>query len=278
MRGATLLVLLLALAGPAWAQTGPGHGERVDVTAAEFPPVVLAERPFYINVTVLNRGSAEERVTLFATLYEGSSATPCEGTRAVQSLSKFQKSATLAPGQQLRVEGEPEHWAQVVNGSRIAAAGTYEVCVWARQAQCPQGVDLSACFLDFFPLQQAVRLRNAAPVARVGWDPMEGTTATRFTFGVSATDDDGDALDATWDFGDGSTARGLRAVHQFDRAGTYGIAANVTDGLDFVVAQGRLRVGEGAPGGDATTPGLEAPLLAAVLVLAARGLAVRARR
>lgn len=270
MHRATALAVLL-LAPPALAQAGPGHGERVDVVGAEFPPVVLAERPFYINVTVQNRGSAEERITLFATLYEGTSATPCEGARAVHSLSKFQKSATLQPGQQLRVEGEPEHWAQVVNGSRVPVAGTYEVCVWARQAQCPQGADLAACFLDYFPLQQAVRLRNAAPDPGASVDPPRGTTATRFSFAAQPRDADGDAVQVTWDFGDGTPlVRAARVAHTFDRAGTYTVIANATDGLDFALATLRVEVAPAPAGRENGAPGFEAALLALALLTAAR--------
>lgn len=275
MRSALPFLAALLLVPSAAAQGGVGNGERVAIQEAEFPPVVVAERPFFINVTVQNREAAAANVVLFATLYEGASGTPCEGARAVQPLSKFQKSVALPASGTVRVEGERDHWTQVVNRSRVPADGLYEVCVWARQATCPGG-ELPACFLDHHSQTQRIRLRNQAPAAKVTWDPLEGTVATRFTFGAMATDADGDPLQVTWDFGDGIRGQGQRPVHQFPRAGTYAIAANVTDGFDFVVATARLQVREASAASNGV-PGFDVALVAAALLTAALGRAARPR-
>lgn len=271
--GASLLVLLMLLLPAAAAQTQPGQGERVDVTAAEFPPSVLADRPFYINVTLHNNDGAEQRITLFATMYDGSSATPCEGSRAQQTLSKFQKSVTLAPGQTLRVEGEATHWAQVVNRSRVTE-GTFEVCVWARLAQCPQQTELAACFLDYQQVHLAVKLTNAAPRPSARADPAAGTTGAAFRFTAQATDADGDEVRYAWDFGDGTGGSGAQVTHAFARAGNYTVTLNATDGFDSALATVRVQVAAGGAGGNGL-PGFEAALLAVAALIAA---AVRGRR
>lgn len=268
MRRALPLLLLALLAPAGAAQVQPNYGEKVEVTAAEFPPVVLVERPFYINVTLRNKEAAEQRLTVFATLYEGRSDVPCEGARAIQSLSKFQKSVVLAAGETRRIEGEPDHWAQVVNGSRVTAEGAYEVCVWVRLAQCPREADLSACFLDFHQLQQAIRLANTAPRATIA-GPARGSVGQALAFSAQGEDDEGDPLRYAWAFGDGGTAQGAQVSHTFRRAGTYTVVLNVTDPFGWSEARARVEV---VPAGTSTgngLPGFEAALLAGALALTA---------
>lgn len=269
MRAPLLLAVLLL---PAAAAQQPGQGERVDVVAAEFPPVLVADRSFFINVTVQNREAAAQRVLLFATLYQGSSATPCEGARAVQSLSRFQNGVDLAPGEQATVEGWRDHWTQVVNGSRVPADGTYEVCVWARAASCP-GPELPTCFLDHLPLQQRIRLRNAPPPAAIVVEPRQGGPDTRFAFRAEGADPDGDEVLARWDFGDGEAAQGRSVAHRFGRAGAFQVRLHVTDGWDAAEATRAVEVAAGGGGGGNGVPG--APWLAALAVAA---VAARARR
>lgn len=272
MRRAALpaLALLLALMAPAQAQD-VGRGERVDVVAAEFPALAVAERPFYINVTVRNKEPVEHTVLLFATLYSGSSDTPCEGSRALQPLSKFQKSVSLGPRATERVEGEPAHWAQVVNGSRVPGDGSYEVCVWARLAQCPAEQPVAACFMDFHNLQLAVRLRNEAPQVAARAEPVSGTTATSFRFTAEGSDPEGDPVHYRWDFGDGSEGQGPRATHRFRLPGSYKVTLNATDGFDFAEARVVVQVAASGSSGANPVPGWPfASILAALALTAAR--------
>ncbi len=51
-------------------------------------------------------------------------------------------------------------------------------------------------------------------------------------FSATATDADGDALQYTWDFGDGSTGTGALVEHAYDASGTYTAVVTVSDGLD----------------------------------------------
>lgn len=272
-----LVLSLTAAAAPALAQTQPGTGQRVEVVGAEFPPVVLVDRSFYINVTLQNKEAEDHRLTLFATLYEGSSGTPCEGARAIQSISRFQKSVALAAGERKRIEGEPDHWAQYINGSRVTAGGTYEVCVWARLAQCPRDVDLNACFLDYLQLQQVVRIENTPPRPTATAEPTRGNTATRFAFRATAEDREGDEVRYTWDFGDGGSGQGAQVTHAFGRAGNYTVTVNATDGFAWNLATLRIEVAPGgaSPGGG--IPGFEAALLAVAVLTAAIGRAAGRR-
>ncbi|HLX62274.1 MAG TPA: MBG domain-containing protein [Planctomycetota bacterium] len=59
-------------------------------------------------------------------------------------------------------------------------------------------------------------------------DPLYTGVATKF-FG-QASDIDGDALDYTWDFGDGTTGVGASVSKAFDAAGIYSVTLTVTDG------------------------------------------------
>jgi PKD repeat protein len=55
------------------------------------------------------------------------------------------------------------------------------------------------------------------------------------TFGISATDADGDPVAFSWDFGDGSSGAGPTATHSYGAAGTYAVVASANDGQGAVV-------------------------------------------
>lgn len=59
--------------------------------------------------------------------------------------------------------------------------------------------------------------------------PLGASYSTPRTFSVVATDPDGDALDYSWQFGDGSTATGATAVHVYATGGTYSALVIVRD-------------------------------------------------
>jgi hypothetical protein len=268
LRILVLLALLSPLGVPPAAAQEPGRGERADILDAEFPPTVVADRPFTINVTVANREGSAQTVLLFASLYQGQGP-PCEGQRVDHRISRFVKSVTLQPREQVRVEGWKDHWVQVVNRSRLAGDGTFEVCVWLRAATCP--TDLPACFLDFHSLQQPIRLRNAPPQVQGVAEPPQGAPGTLFTLRAQGTDADGDALTYRWDFPAGGSEQGPRVQRRF-ALGEHVVRLNATDGWDSVEVPVRVVVAEGAAQGNAL-PGFEALLAAAAV-----GLAARARR
>jgi hypothetical protein len=264
-------VLLALLLFPAAQAQAPGHGEGVDIVGVEWPSLAVAGHVFYLNVTVENHDAAPHDVLLFATLYNGTSATPCEGARALQTLSKFLKNVHLDAGQQLRVEGEADHWAQVVDGSRIPGDGDYEVCTWVRLGQCPPGPDPSVCFLDYEPSRLRVSIVNHAPQVAIAADPTRGTTQTGFGFVAQGSDADGDRLLFMWDFGDGKRSAGGSVRHEFGRSGTFRVSVNATDGFDFAEAVRDVVVTE-APSNGRPTP---SPVTLAVVALAFAGVARR---
>jgi len=283
MRAARLIAMALALCavvpGLAAAQTEPGHGERVDVTQAVWPAQVVADRVFYdLQVTVVNREAEEHPILLFSTLYLGSGP-PCEGQRADQAVSKFQKSVTLGPHASVTVDAKADHWGQEVDGSHLPADGTYEVCVWARLATCPTGQPLAACFLDDEPGRLAVRLRNAAPEVRIQAPTLRGSLDATFAFAASADDADGDSVTLAWDFGDlspGSTA--AHVTHRFGVPGRYDVTVVADDGWDRTQASVTVQVD---PAGAAPPPPPRVPgagPLAGILSVAAAALLTRRRR
>jgi hypothetical protein len=271
-----LLALLLAAlpAMPAQGQAGPGQGEAVDITGAEFPARVAGDHPFYINVTVRNKQAVDATVLLNVILYTGQGGTPCDGGRFNHSLSTFQKSVSIPAGEEVRVQGNESFWAQVVNASRLAQDGAYEACVWARAAQCPEGQPFQACFLDFDSHALQVRVRNAPPTVLAAASPARGTTDTTFQFDAGASDADQDQLTLTWDFGDGATGLGQRAEHRFERAGAWLVTVAAWDGFDAAEGRVAVQVDAGRARGD-FTPG--APSLALVALAALGALALRRR-
>jgi PKD repeat protein len=78
-----------------------------------------------------------------------------------------------------------------------------------------------------------LRLTNATgnqnPVARISVSPASGTTATTFSFSGATSTDDGSIVSYAWDFGDGATATGVSASHQYAATGNYTARLTVTD-------------------------------------------------
>src|SRR5882672_6706687 len=79
----------------------------------------------------------------------------------------------------------------------------------------------------------ALATRNHAPkLGAVTASPTTGLmSASIITFNASASDDDGDSLTYTWDFGDGSsTATGNAPTHVYNAANTFTARVTVSDG------------------------------------------------
>ncbi|MDH7444459.1 glycoside hydrolase family 48 protein [Aquimarina sp. 2201CG14-23] len=72
---------------------------------------------------------------------------------------------------------------------------------------------------------------NTNPVADISATPISGEAPLLVTFDASAsTDEDGDALSYSWDFGDGNTGDGVTTENTFVSKGTYSATLTVTDG------------------------------------------------
>ena len=71
---------------------------------------------------------------------------------------------------------------------------------------------------------------NIAPTVQAAADPPSGRRPLRVRFTAAGSDADGDRLTYAWDFGDGGTAFGRRAVHTYEERGTYTARVTATDG------------------------------------------------
>jgi len=70
---------------------------------------------------------------------------------------------------------------------------------------------------------------NFAPVARVS-GPEEARKRIPLTFSAAGTtDQNGDVITYTWDFGDGSTGTGATVTHSYEKQGTYTVTVTVRD-------------------------------------------------
>jgi uncharacterized protein len=97
--------------------------------------------------------------------------------------------------------------------------------------------------------------------------------------GTSSSDQDGQVVAWSWDFGDGGTATGAQVVHDFATAGTYSVTLTVTDDSSLtgstarqVVAAGATNVafvGAASENANVTAPGARLPgaLLAGDLLI-----------
>ncbi len=76
--------------------------------------------------------------------------------------------------------------------------------------------------------------KNTAPVAAFEYGPtVEGnyTVEQNIWFNASgSTDDDGDDLTYSWEFGDGETGAGVNVSHNYSEAGSYVVNLTVNDG------------------------------------------------
>jgi PKD repeat protein len=72
-------------------------------------------------------------------------------------------------------------------------------------------------------------VESAPPIARFD-APSVSTVNTQFTLsGSTSTATSGQIVSYEWDFGDGTTARGVDATHEYDTVGTYTLRLTVTD-------------------------------------------------
>ncbi|MGC9308786.1 MAG: PKD domain-containing protein, partial [Thermoplasmatota archaeon] len=71
---------------------------------------------------------------------------------------------------------------------------------------------------------------NMKPTATFTWKPPEPTDVDLVRFnGSRSVDPDGDIINYTWDFGDGTTGYGENVTHRFADTGTYNVTLTVTD-------------------------------------------------
>jgi PKD repeat protein len=74
-----------------------------------------------------------------------------------------------------------------------------------------------------------VKVRDAPPMAALSVRPSKGTVLTNFSFTSRSGDPDGGIAEIVWGFGDGTTARGERAWHNYSRHGDFLVTLTVRD-------------------------------------------------
>ena len=82
--------------------------------------------------------------------------------------------------------------------------------------------------------------RNNRPVAKVRLTPLSDCGSVLFD-ALGSFDEDGDALEFYWDFGDGTTGTGSRVIHQYAQPGRYEAVLVVTDTSNSVGNSSRKR-------------------------------------
>lgn len=86
---------------------------------------------------------------------------------------------------------------------------------------------------DSEPYNATLNIYNRLPAARI-WAPYSADKKTEVTMsGAKSTDDDGDPLTYSWDFGDGTSASGDNVTHTYTQTGSYTITMKVFDGEDW---------------------------------------------
>ena len=99
------------------------------------------------------------------------------------------------------------------------------------------------------------------PVAEAEWSPHQGRAPQTVSFdGTGSSDPDGTVTDWSWDFGDGSTGSGSRAVHTYTQGGRYFPRLTVTDNSGAqAVFVGEVVIDPGSPPSVATGGGRPSP-------------------
>jgi len=88
-------------------------------------------------------------------------------------------------------------------------------------------VALTACGGDD---DQKPQPSNQAPVARVSVSPASGLAPLTVTVsGEASTDADGTIATYAWTFGDGASATGASAAHNYPNSGEFAVTLTVTD-------------------------------------------------
>lgn len=105
---------------------------------------------------------------------------------------------------------------------QLAAGGYIDFAV----ANGPAG-----CLNGSTPLEISIGPGNSSPTASAG-GPYAGTEGTSISLAFSASDPDGDALNYSWDLGDGSTGSGATppSAHTYADNGSYDISLTASDG------------------------------------------------
>lgn len=82
---------------------------------------------------------------------------------------------------------------------------------------------------DYTSKNISLEIINAPPIIAFEYSPLEPTTADNITFIDESVDTDGDIVNWTWSFGDGSTGYVSSPEHRYIDNGTYIVTLTITD-------------------------------------------------
>ncbi|MFW6040953.1 MAG: PKD domain-containing protein [Thermoplasmatota archaeon] len=74
-----------------------------------------------------------------------------------------------------------------------------------------------------------ISVKNIPPNANFTFSPEEGSVDENIIFEDLSTDQDGEIVNWTWDFGDGTKVYGKNPVHTYDEPGEYEVTLTITD-------------------------------------------------
>ncbi len=109
--------------------------------------------------------------------------------------------------------------------------GVYTADIAVREASSSNGyddhfvttADLTLAIYDF---------SNEAPVIlSIMYSPLDPDTSNSVMFSADVYDSEGDPLEYSWNFGDGTGAKGLSVTHVFQEASAYLVTLSVTDNM-----------------------------------------------
>ena len=99
--------------------------------------------------------------------------------------------------------------------------GSYHFAVYARDLSGNTSVSRDATF--------SIAGGNTDPVAKFVASPLSGAPPLVVDFNASLSTDDGDIVSYSWNFDDGTTAKGKTASHSFKDVGNYTVTLTVKD-------------------------------------------------
>ncbi len=104
-------------------------------------------------------------------------------------------------------------------------------------------------------VQDGASAKNAAPVARIGATPTQGTAPLSVSFSGTGTDTDGSIIKYRWSHGDGSSTSTRNHSHTYTSPGTYTVTLTVTDN-DGATGTDSLQIVVSKPSAANTPPSL----------------------
>ena len=118
-------------------------------------------------------------------------------------------------------------------------AGTYEVSLTVSDGQIEKTTKKNVVVNKKVDPEE-----NVAPVA----DFSAKATGLSVAFKNNSSDEDGDTLEYSWDFGDGKTSTAANPTYKYAKKGTYDVVLTVTDGKETATKKLSVTVNDGNVG------------------------------